>query len=177
MLLGSLWLRGRLVSDTFRVNGGAGITLHAFCGSGSVALAVTRGGEYFRKDPDGKTPGWAYSAARPPIDFHARWSNLGNETRFNRAGFVTLREPSRGTLFGVLAPCAPTAAGLAGGAVVRVAWFRLFTRRRRRLLAGLCPACGHDMRALVERCTHCGRPRARGGLRIDRGAESHRRAA
>jgi hypothetical protein len=195
-------VRGRYVSDTVRVNAGGGYTLHAFCGQGSVALALTLGGEYFKekKEPakpeSGKaviqlgpeagtpaaakaaaSPWWFYSAARPPIDFRTRWANLGNETRFNRYGFVTIREPSRGTVFGGLAPCLPVAAGLAAVAFVRAAWFRLYTRRRRRIIAGLCPDCGHDMRALVDRCPNCGRARARGGMRIRGVRDEKRRAA
>ena len=164
VLFAALWLRGQYVSDTLRLDAGGGTTVHAFCGQGSVAFALTSGGDYFK---DKKTA-WTYAAGRPPVDFRARWANLGAEVRFHRAGFVAIREPARGTTFGFLAPCLPVAAALASVAAVRVAWYRLHTRRRRRILAGLCPACGHDMLALTERCSNCGRPRARGGMRIGR---------
>ena len=196
------------MSDTARLNAGGGYTLHAFGGQGSVALLLTSGGEYFKdkeaakpaasKGDGGKTviqigpepvaptpteaalrSWWSYSAARPPIDFRTRWANLGTETRFNEHGFVTIREPSRGTVFGQLAPIGPIGAGLATFAILRVLWYRLYTRRRRRIVAGMCPDCGHDMRALVERCPNCGRPRSRGGMRISRvrNVDDKRRAA
>ena len=164
MLLAALWLRGRYVSDTVRVDAGGGATVHAFCGRGGVAVALTSGGDYFKD----KKARWTCAAARPPVDFHARWASLGAEVRLNRGGFVAIRGPARGTIFGVLAPCLPVAAALASVAAARVAWHRLYTRRRRRILAGLCPDCGHDMLALAERCSNCGRPRARGGMRIGR---------
>jgi uncharacterized OB-fold protein len=80
---------------------------------------------------------------------------------------------------GVLVPCLPVAAALASVAAVRAAWYRAFTRRRNRILAGQCPDCGHDMRGLAERCAHCGRPRVRGGMRVGkvRNAEPSRKAA
>ena len=152
------------MSDALRVDASRGVTVHGFCGQGSVALALTEGGDYFKE----KKTWWAYSAARPPIDFAARWSNLGDETRFSGSGFVVIREPTRGTVFGLLVPCVPLAAGVAALALARVAWWRLYARRRARILAGLCPACGHDMRALTERCPNCGKPRVRGGYAVGR---------
>lgn len=180
-----MWLRGRHVSDTLRVDGGSGVTLHGFSGGGSVALAVTDGGDYFKEKKDAANvvanpasrSWWFYSAARPPIDFHARWSNLGDETRYSRGGLVFIREPARGTTFGLLLPCAPLGAGLAALAVLRVAWYRLFTRRRRRIRAGLCPTCAHEVRGLVERCVNCGTPRARMRIGRVRNADLTRRAA
>jgi hypothetical protein len=162
VFVAAVWLRGRYVSDAARVNVAGETTLHVFSGQGSVAFAVTSGGEFFKD----KKEWWAYSAGRPPIDFHARWTNLGDETRFNSYGFVVIREPTRGTVFGLLAPALPLACAIAGFTLARLAWYRLYTRRRRRILSGMCPDCGHDMRTLAERCANCGRPRVRGGWRI-----------
>jgi hypothetical protein len=177
LLLGAVWFRGGLVSDTFRLKAGGDVTLHAFSGQGSVAVALTEGGEFFKD----KAAWWAYSESRPPIDFYARWTNLGDETQFSGAGFVVIREPSRGTIFGVLVPCMPLAPAVAAFAVARLAYWRLYARRRARVLAGLCPDCGHDMHALSERCSNCGRPRVRGGFRVGRvrnePSSSSRRAA
>jgi hypothetical protein len=175
ILVGAVYARGRLVSDTLRLDAGAGATIHLFSGRGSAAFAVTTGGDYFK---DRKT-WWQYGEGRPPTDFHARWANLGSQTRFDRFGFVVIREPARGKVLGVLAPCLPIAAALASIAAARIAWYRAVTRRRRRILAGQCPDCGHAMGALAERCAHCGRPRVRGGVRIGkvRNAEPARKAA
>jgi hypothetical protein len=152
------------VSDAVRADASRGVTVHGFCGQGSVAIAFTQGGEFFK---DKKT-WWDYSAARPPVDFAARWANLGDETQFNQGGFVVIREPTRGTVFGLLVPCVPLAAGVAAVALVRVAYWRLYARRKARILAGLCPACGHGMPGLTERCPNCGRPRVRGGYAVGR---------
>lgn len=176
LLLGAVWFRGGMVSDIFRVKASGDVTLHAFSGDGSAAFLITSGPDFFKD----KALWWSYSAARPPVDFHARWTNLGDETQFSGAGFVVIREPSRGTVFGVLVPCVPLAPAVAALALARVAYWRLFARRRARVLAGLCPDCGHDMRGLSERCGNCGRPRVRGGFRIGRvrnDPSSSRRAA
>ena len=176
LVVGAAWFRGTVVTDTVRLRPPVrDWTFHVFSGQGSVAVAVTGGQQAFKFGL--KT--FEHVPSKPPIDFRTRWSNLGEETRFARGGVVVIRDAGRGTIGGVLVPCVPIAAGLATLAVVRVAWWRLWTRRRRRMLNGQCPACGEDMRALAERCGNCGRPRVRGGIRVGRtrADEPARRAA
>jgi hypothetical protein len=49
-------------------------------------------------------------------------------------------------------------------------WLRAARRRARRRVAGLCPACGYDLRATPGRCPECGREfRPPGETRSDRG--------
>jgi hypothetical protein len=172
ILAGAVWLRGGVVADTLRLDAGAGATVHFFSGQGSFAAAVTTSGEYFK---DKKT-WWQYAEARPPVDFRARWANLVEEKRFDRHGFIAIREPGRGTVGGLLVPLAPVSAALGAVALARVAWYRLFTRRRRRILAGMCPGCGNPTPGMAERCGNCGR---RTRLRIDRprNADAPRKAA
>lgn len=157
-----MWARGRIVADTLRLDAGAGLTFHFFSGSGSLALAATDGGDYFKARNDGSKTWWVYSPSRPPIDFQTRWKNLGNETRFARGGLVVIRDPARGTIGGLLIPCLPVAGAVAALSIGRLLWYRFHARKRRRIRAGLCPDCGHDMRTLTERCAQCGRARVRG---------------
>jgi hypothetical protein len=175
LALGAMWVRGGSVSDTVRYKVGfGGLTVHGFSGGGSLAVAVTRGVEFF-KDPFKRLD---HARSTPPIDFHRRWANLGGETRYNANGVVLIREPSRGTVGGVLIPCGPVAGGLVVLAGVRYIAWRAWGRRRRRAGAGLCPDCGHDMSTFVDRCPDCGRTRTRGMFRIRRPrADDFRRAA
>ena len=43
------------------------------------------------------------------------------------------------------------------GAIAPVAWLRR-ARWRRRIAKGLCPKCGYDLRATLDRCPECGTP-------------------
>lgn len=56
-----MWVRGRFVADTLRLDAGAGLTSHFFSGSGSLALAATDGGAYFKAGNDGRKTWWVYS--------------------------------------------------------------------------------------------------------------------
>ena len=80
-----------------------------------------------------------------------RWSWAGVEVERQRLGLPTwtwVRVEMR-TLAAVSA--IPPAAWLAW-------WLLGRWRRRRRLGAGACPACGYDLRASSERCPECGAP-------------------
>ena len=89
--------------------------------------------------------------------------------RYRFAGFewspAASRVPPRGN-FGLWIPTPPTfVVAVPHGflclltAVPVFLWVRA-ARRRRRGVAGFCPACGYDLRASPDRCPECGRGRA-----------------
>jgi hypothetical protein len=52
----------------------------------------------------------------------------------------------------------PAWMAVSAGMVLPAWWLRARRRWRRRTAAGLCPACGYDLRATPGRCPECGQP-------------------
>jgi hypothetical protein len=101
-------------------------------------------------------PGWHWRAEfdQPPLS--SRWPS---DEKF--LGFRHPTEPKQyaGTGHRVLWLAVPLWSLSLVTAAAPMFWLRRAWRRRRRLRAGLCPACGYDLRATSGRCPECGTPR------------------
>jgi hypothetical protein len=82
-----------------------------------------------------------------------------SESKWDHAGFGwhTRRRAGAVESAAVSAPFWALAAAAAALALGRAVPRLVSARRRRRQRAGLCPACGYDLRATPERCPECGR--------------------
>jgi hypothetical protein len=144
-----LWVRSGTVMDGMRY---AGVATGGAEGSSSSLTVFTRMGalHVLRVGPSEFTaPGWKWLAVPQP----ARFSTMTDRRKWQRRGFAG----GGGTgweffsiplwflsLLTVLLP------------LVWLLSLSPFRRRRRRARAGLCPACGYDLRASPERCPECG---------------------
>jgi hypothetical protein len=82
-----------------------------------------------------------------------------NDTWWTRRGFrAARRHPRPGDLrqYASWEVGLPLWAPALATALLPAIWIRGATRNRRRRRAGLCPACGYDLRATPGRCPECG---------------------
>jgi hypothetical protein len=142
----ALWVRSYLVADTWAWQS----TRTA------VGAATCRGKlDLFR---DRRS-----SADRfPPPRWHITGSPLGRHAPSLLPGFAHFRHVSDWQILnGVQVPlwALTIVVGLLPAGTLRATWRR--RREARRSQAGLCPACGYDLRATPERCPECGTIAAR----------------
>jgi hypothetical protein len=100
------------------------------------------------------TDRWQYTSAAPANPWPVRFAFLG----FSYWNTTLPPSPQRGPIHvaGFTVPHGLFAAVLALGPAVAARRLWLARRRRVRIAAGLCVACGYDMRASRERCSECG---------------------
>ncbi len=72
-------------------------------------------------------------------------------TVWNRLGFKSYSGPTHTNV------CVPYWSLELAATVLPGVWMVRWNRRRRRLAAGCCVACGYDLRASIGRCPECGR--------------------
>ena len=124
---------------------------------GVVSERGSIGGGYVRIAHPGVpkfADGWKYTAAAPPNPWRLRFTCLG----FSYWNTTLPPMRQRGSLYtvGFMVPHGLLAAPLAIAPAVAARRWGLARRRRLRIAAGLCVACGYDMRASAERCPECG---------------------
>jgi hypothetical protein len=132
-----LWVRSYWRTDTIRFHSAGGTFFVAASSEGVLVAGRADAGLAPRSRR------WTYSS-------HAagsRWRPGSYNARF---GFALYARDDEHNL---LVPHAAVAA-LAGACVAPAVLS--FLRRRRRTKAGLCPACGYDLRATPGRCPECG---------------------
>jgi len=79
------------------------------------------------------------------------YARLGRATVWNRIGFKFYSGPTHTDV------CVPYWAVALGTAILPGVWWAKWKRRRNRVQAGCCVACGYDLRASSGRCPECGK--------------------
>jgi hypothetical protein len=156
-----LWVRSRLVRDYAFVwlrwpadsKGPRWIKLDGDSGAGQVEVAwrVWTGAE---RDQLRKRGGVAAVDAyhRSFAEVPGGYARSTPPTAWNALGFKWYSGPTHSSVCLPYWPAALLTAAVPG------AWIGAGARRRRRVRAGRCAACGYDLRASPERCPECGRP-------------------
>ena len=113
--------------------------------SGAGGMSIS----FERYDLTGEPPGWMWTCSELPP--YGEWYFPLQTERF---GFgAVLESDEGGAAYGLLVPHWFVATLTA---VSPAAWLWAHVRRRRRIVRGLCPACGYDLRASPARCPECG---------------------
>src|SRR5262245_4698088 len=136
-----LWVRSYWGEDV--VQRGSVVSLRILSGVGELALVVFAPDPFFPRGP----------ATEPFVGGSSNLTKLLRKGQvYGLIGFGYLRGDQ--SLRGVFFPHWFLALLFA---VLPAARLRAMLRDRRRNRAGLCPACGYDLRATPERCPECGK--------------------
>ena len=150
-----LWVLGPVTVGDYG-NAWAGIP-----GRGNVAKAVVAFGHAFAFRSAGGTMRVHWNYIRRPEDRSTIGSIYG-DAEPNRFGFAwnvapTGRDAGNGKPWARQGTVAiPHWSVMLVSAVLPALWFHGRRRARYRVVRGLCPACGYDLRASPERCPECG---------------------
>ena len=158
-----LWVRSYWVEDWVKYHGPdvAGLRWRRFaCASGGGHVTVSwatltfRDGRRAAAYAENQRPvrGWGYEARVPDGGWDVR------RTIWNRMGFAARRTvaPGRHDALDLTTLRLPHWSAALALAALPSAWTLRLLRQRRRATAGLCRACGYDLRASPGRCPECG---------------------
>lgn len=123
-------------------------------------------------DPDPPLLASAYMYSHLPRRWPARWGWLGFDAY--RTGFRHYLRLPPSPVYGMAVPHWFVGALLAAGLTRSAARWRRGREAARRAAAGLCAACGYDLRFTPDRCPECGSIAYRSGevpATIDGGAK------
>lgn len=149
--IGAMWVRSYFVGDNLRWNAGHLHTRQLSSSAGAIWFVDRRGpaaeaayDQAVRKSLHGPSPLWAVS--------HQHWMAL-------EAAMETDADGRDITYYAAWDQYGVRDWVLTGLTMLMpLAWCSRRLRHRRSVKAGLCAACGYDLRATPDRCPECGTP-------------------
>jgi hypothetical protein len=156
-----LWARSYRMSEQINWrNAGGWRAVRTASGNIDVALLLADWSAY---PQEFRRPTYQRDIAQPPfnylIEMGGNWDDVNFDWEWHGFAWHHNRNTRHGTLHAE--GFVPFWSVAAATALLPLAWttsrLRSRIRRGRRSNAGLCPACGYDLRATPDRCPECGK--------------------
>jgi hypothetical protein len=163
MALLSLWVRSHWMIDRIWYSPTRGVNYRVTLSLGSIIVSrsvlVGRTSNAFSDDFD-RSAGWSFQSQHQTTPIISPFTDEGSHRVVQWTGFDYIYRNTSRPSFGTLAFCRvvlPIWLPTLIASMPSMILLARYVRHRHRMLKGLCPSCGYDLRASSERCPECGK--------------------